>query len=340
MEYFSFQWHITDECDQRCEHCYIFSENNNIPLKSMTWEEILHTLNNIYDMCEKTERLPYIYLTGGDPILHKYFWDLLHLFKQRDIPFSIMGNPFHLTVDNCRKMLELCCKKYQLSIDGLEQTHDFIRKKGSFQSTLKAIDIMHQASLPVAVMTTVSGMNINEIPAIVDLVVEKRAEVFAFARYCPTSLEKDVSISPTEYRNLLETLWQKFEQYKDCATSFNLKDHLFAPFLYEKGYFKIPDSLDKDTIYDGCNCGTNHVTITPNGDVMACRRCESIVGNIFSNSLYDIWNSEKMDFYRQYDKFEACKDCELLRFCRGCPSVAYGVTHNFYAKDPQCWFKK
>lgn len=27
-EYFAFQWHITDECDQRCKHCYIFSENN------------------------------------------------------------------------------------------------------------------------------------------------------------------------------------------------------------------------------------------------------------------------------------------------------------------------
>ena len=24
-QYFSFQWHITDECDQRCKHCYIFS---------------------------------------------------------------------------------------------------------------------------------------------------------------------------------------------------------------------------------------------------------------------------------------------------------------------------
>lgn len=27
-QYFSFQWHITDECDQRCKHCYIFSEDN------------------------------------------------------------------------------------------------------------------------------------------------------------------------------------------------------------------------------------------------------------------------------------------------------------------------
>lgn len=28
MEYFAFQWHITDSCDQRCEHCYIFSEGH------------------------------------------------------------------------------------------------------------------------------------------------------------------------------------------------------------------------------------------------------------------------------------------------------------------------
>ena len=26
-QYFSFQWHITDECDQRCQHCYIFSKD-------------------------------------------------------------------------------------------------------------------------------------------------------------------------------------------------------------------------------------------------------------------------------------------------------------------------
>lgn len=24
---FAFQWHITDECDQRCKHCYLFSED-------------------------------------------------------------------------------------------------------------------------------------------------------------------------------------------------------------------------------------------------------------------------------------------------------------------------
>ena len=42
-EYFAFQWHITDECDQRCKHCYIFSENNCKHLDAMTWEQIQET---------------------------------------------------------------------------------------------------------------------------------------------------------------------------------------------------------------------------------------------------------------------------------------------------------
>lgn len=25
MEHFAFQWHITEACDQRCKHCYIYA---------------------------------------------------------------------------------------------------------------------------------------------------------------------------------------------------------------------------------------------------------------------------------------------------------------------------
>ena len=44
-----------------------------------------------------------------------------------------------------------------------------------------------------------------------------------------------------------------------------------------------------------------------------------------------------MNAYREHERFEKCAKCELLRFCRGCPAVAFGYTHNFYAPDPQCW---
>lgn len=37
-----------------------------------------------------------------------------------------------------------------------------------------------------AVMSTVSSANMDEFPDIIDLVVEKNVDVFAFGRYCPT----------------------------------------------------------------------------------------------------------------------------------------------------------
>lgn len=337
MEYFAFQWHITDACDQRCKHCYIFSEDNHLKLKTMSMADIERTLDSILAMCHRMQRLPYIYLTGGDPILHPRFWDVLELLRQHEIPFTILGNPFHLSDEVCNRLRSYGCDKYQLSIDGLRSTHDEIRRPGSFDETIAKIACIRRAGIKCAIMTTVSGTNIAEIPSIVDLVVEHEVDIFAFARYCPTSFEKSTHISPAEYRDFLGVMWQKFEQYKDRGTAFNLKDHLWTLFLYERGLFTIPKGASEDVIYDGCNCANCHLTILPDGEVMACRRLESCVGNAFETPLYDLFVCERMEEYRQYDRFEKCAKCELLRFCRGCPAVAYGYTHNFYAADPQCW---
>ena len=51
-QYFAFQWHITDECDQRCKHCYIFSDNNCKVLDSMSWEQIQSVFDNFLEMKE------------------------------------------------------------------------------------------------------------------------------------------------------------------------------------------------------------------------------------------------------------------------------------------------
>lgn len=303
----------------------------------MTWNEIESVFSNCLDMCEKADRIPYFYITGGDPILHSRFWDLMELFKVNNIAFTILGNPFHLTDDVCRRLKEYGCERYQLSIDGLRETHDKMRMPGSFDITLQKIKVLRDAGIRCAIMTTVSGTNAHEISGIIDAVVEHKADIFAFGRYCPTSSEKSTHLTPQQYKDILETCWLKFEQYKDSGTSFNLKDHLWTLFLYEKGLFQIPEGLDDDVIYEGCNCANCHLTILPKGEIYACRRMESKVGNAFGEKLFDVFTGDKMDYYRDYKKFEKCSKCELKRFCRGCPAVTYGYTGNFYAPDPQCW---
>ena len=325
--YFAFQWHITDDCDQRCKHCYIFSENACKALDSMSWPQMQEVVANCCDFCEVYDRQPYFYITGGDPILHPDFWRLLELLGQNGIPFTIMGNPFHLTDEACARMKAYGCEKYQLSIDGMRETHDWFRKPGSSDCTLEKIGCLNRAGIRSVVMTTVSGANIAEVPDIIDAVVEAGANVYAFARYCPTSEEKDTGITPMQYRALLETCDKKFRAYEaaGCQTYFNKKDHLWTLYEYETGRFQIPPKAQEDMIYGGCNCGNCHLTILPSGDVYACRRVQnSRVANVFENCLADVWVSE-MEAYRDYGRFKKCAKCELLAWCRGCPAVAGGA---------------
>ena len=207
--YFAFQWHITDYCDQRCKHCYIFSEGNCTELLSMSLENMKKVIKNCEDMCEQLDRQPYFYITGGDPILHPDFWELMEIIKEKNIPFSLMGNPFHLTDEVCKKLKNYGCEKYQMSIDGMRDTHDYFRKPGSFDCTIDKIKCIRDAGIKCAIMSTVSGTNINEMEDVVNLVVANQADIFAFGRYCPTSEEKDTGIAPLEYREFLNKLWKK-----------------------------------------------------------------------------------------------------------------------------------
>lgn len=337
--YFAFQWHITDDCDQRCKHCYIFSENNCKKIESMTWQQMQDTFYNCIDFCETYGREPYFYITGGDPILHPYFWKLLALIKKYNIKFTILGNPFHLNPDVCKKLKEHGCQKYQISIDGNRNTHDWFRKKGSFDISIEKIQVLNQAKIRSVVMTTVSKVNVDQILDIIDIVVEAKAKVFAFSRYVPSGGELDTGLSADQYHKLLIACDKKFKYYEslEVDTYFSKKDHLWKLLEYENKEFIIPDIYDKNLIYGGCNCGASHLTILPSGEVYACRRVEnSLVGNVLDDRLSDIWITS-MEKYREYEKFSKCSKCKLLSWCRGCPAVAKGFYKDFYANDPQCW---
>ena len=150
MEYFAFQWHITEACDQRCKHCYIYALGSHAKFQAMALEDMVQVIENCQAFCRRAGRLPYFYLTGGDPILHPQFWQLAGLLKARGLPFAILGNPFHLTDDVCQKLRDHGCRKYQLSLDGLRETHDRIRRPGSWRITKACLQNLWKVGAPLA----------------------------------------------------------------------------------------------------------------------------------------------------------------------------------------------
>ena len=338
---FAFQWHITDECDQRCKHCYLFAEDRCAGFDRMQYCDMVRVLDDIESFGHEMKRDPYVYLTGGDPILHPDFWKLAELLHARGIMWAVMGNPFHLTPKVCARMKALGCRKYQLSFDGLRETHDDFRMPGSFDASVHAVKTIRDAGIWCAVMTTVSSANADEIPELIDLMAKLEIDVYAFGRYCPTSGQRasEFHIEPADYRRFLLRCQERIEVHEaaGCKTTFQRKDHLWTLLEWEQGKLVIPPEAEDGMVYDGCHCGTSHMTILPNGDVYACRRMESKVGNVFERSLKDIFLGSAMESCRQFAKFEKCSKCELAGWCRGCPAVSFGYTGNMYSADPQCW---
>ena len=213
QKYFGLQWHITDSCDQRCKHCYIYAgkdlyKNNDLPL-----EKLSEILQDFVTTCKKMKRKPFISVTGGDPLLYKDVWDFFTLLKQNNIKFAILGNPFHITNEVANRLKDYGCINYQMSLDGLEETHDFIRKKGSFTATLSKLNCLKQAGIATTIMTTVSKTNINEIPDLVDVIVKYEVDNFAFARYCPNPDDFKNIVTSEEYHEFLGKMWKKFIYY-------------------------------------------------------------------------------------------------------------------------------
>lgn len=297
----------------------------------MAWQDLLVVLDKCLKMVKRFDRLANFFITGGDPLLHPDFWRLTALIRDRGCSFSVLGNPFHLTKELCKRLADAGCERYQLSLDGLEERHDWFRKPGSFQATLAALTLLKDAGIETAIMTTVSNKNLEEVPDILKTAIAYKADIYCFARYCPPGFANN--IDPHAYRDLL----RKCRDVECGDTYLSRKDHLWTLLEWEEGSFKIPEYARQGMIYDGCNCGNCHLTILPDGKVLACRRVpDSVVGNALTDDLAEIWLHE-MERFREFESFKKCSKCELLAWCRGCPAVAASAQGDFYAEDPQCW---
>ncbi len=101
--------------------------------------------------------------------------------------------------------------------------------------------------------------------------------------------------------------------------------------------------LDEDggKIFGGCagfGCGAafNFLALLPDGEVHACRKFPSRLGNIFEQSLEEIYDSEDAECYRIGP--EECYSCTIRPVCGGCLASAFSLGKNiFREKDPFCF---
>lgn len=68
---FALQWHITDECDQRCKHCYIFANGDCEGFERMTWDDMVRVAGFGVDVFAFGRYCP----TSGESAMN-FIWNL------------------------------------------------------------------------------------------------------------------------------------------------------------------------------------------------------------------------------------------------------------------------
>lgn len=327
---FKLQWHITNKCNNRCIHCYQ-TDYNGMDTNIQTAKEIIADFNFL---CEILKVEPHFFITGGDPFLNSDIFLILDELKAKTNRISIIGNPEiilgnDLLIDFL-KNIELF--EYQLSLDGLEETHDKIRYKGSFKNTTNAIKELVSNGIKVSVMSTLSTLNIDELSNLMEFSYSIGVSKWTFARIVSEN-ETDLPDN-YDYFCFLKQITEKHSAFEKIGYSRLNKEPLLVLLSEET------NMVTENRVCGGCGMGGMDLTLLPNNDIMACRRyADSVIGkwekkNDFLN--YFLY-SNKMNEFRQIDKIEQCSECKYLYTCRGCRAIAFARTKSFYSADPQCF---
>lgn len=322
---FYLQWHIINECGNRCKHCYI--QNYDEP--EVNFETAKLILEDFAECCGFLKAEPHLAITGGDPILHTHFWQILALSRKICKWVGVLGNPEKLGKKEIGRLKAMGIDRFQLSLDGLRETHDSIRYQGSFDCTISKLQQLANAGISVSIMSTISSVNYKELIEVMKLSYRLGAKHWSFARYTPKI--GDCGISPREYLRFLKGVQKTHKPFEKKGALPQTKESLFCLINGQ--------DVCSDEITGGCGLGTSALTLLPDNMVMACRRHpdSNLEKWTPERGLLEIFfTNEKLAMYREINRIEGCRDCKYLYSCRGCRAAAFTATGDNFGIDPQC----
>jgi len=318
---FTLQWHLTQACDLHCKHCYDRSDRNTMGL-----EAAVGVLDDLYSFCRSRHVHGQVSFTGGNPFLYPHFDSVYRQAVDRGFMTAILGNP--VSRDRLERISAVRKPEFfQVSLEGLPDHNDDIRGKGHFDRVMRFLDLLRSLRIYSMVMLTLTEANIEQVLPLAER-LKGRTDLFTFNRLAQVGEAKVLKPATTErFARFLEDC---LDAAADTA-AIDLKDSLFNILLERR----------EKPLFGGCTgfgCGAafNFAALLPDGEVHACRKFPSPIGDIRRKSLQEIFDGEAARQYRRGSL--ACADCRLRPVCGGCMAVTYGSGLDpFKDKDPYCF---
>ncbi len=317
---FTLQWHITQDCDLNCKHCYDRKESAPLP-----FEKGVALLDDFVRFCMSKNVSGHISFSGGNPLLYPRFFDLYREASQRGFSLGILGNPA------ARKSIEKLIRIekpafFQVSLEGLPAHNDYIRGPGHFERTLAFLEMLEELDVSSMVMLTLTADNMDQVIPLAEM-LEGRAGLFTFNRLAQVGRGKSLPLpGKSAYLSFLQDFVRAAERLSVLAR----KDNLINAVLYEQ-----ERSLFGGCTGQGCGAAFNFISLLPDGTAHACRKFPSPIGNVFTQTIQTVYESAAAENYRA--GADACQGCPIRPVCGGCLAVAYGHGLDVFSeKDPFC----
>ncbi len=263
--------HITTRCNLRCAHCFHGDvETLDLPLDR---------IRRVMEEFDELQGLR-LMISGGEPLLHPLFWEINEMFDEFSFRTIVLSNGTLFDDPSAAKRLR--AHEVQVSLDGVEASHDALRGPGSFGRALRGLENLTETGVDVSVATMIHSANLadfDKLEKIVESVGAKEWSIDAPARAGRWQQDSLAEINPQEIGPIL-------------ARAFGGGVHFSGGGDWA--------------------CGAHLCAVMANGTICKCGFYADSPAGALDDGLAPSWQNVprvKID--------QLCCDCDLLAECRG-----------------------
>lgn len=349
-------WAVTGKCNMNCKHCFMASDNAPM-MGEFSWEECLSLL----DECERSG-IQTITLTGGEPMLHPHFMDIVRECARRRIDVGeVNTNGSFLTEEMLEEFKALGMDtEIKVSFDGIGH-HDWLRGVPNAEEiALRAMRLAKEKGFRVRSQTNVHRGNLDVMYDTVKLLDEMGVEEVRIIRTTETPRWRENGGDST--LGILEYYDEMLKLIERCVQSgFRISVDVWQFLHYspiDGTYYFHPVQVDcrryRDSI-PACKGARGTVAVSYTGEVYPCNQMSGTFahlgisyGNVKKQPLHDLLTDGAyleqvtMPVSEIYDANEVCRSCQYWKCCMGgCRAIAMVFTNKYRHFDPaKCAFFK
>lgn len=297
---------ITYRCPLKCIHCYI-DHRNKQELK----------LSEIKKILEDARKLNALFITysGGEVFLRKDFDEILSLTKRLGFSIKIITSGYLIGEKEVEMLKKNNVLNVGVSLYSLNpEIHEKITQvKGSFERTMKAIELLHKNNINIIIKTSVMRDNYKSYLNILKWTKKFNDRIIA---------QYDMVITPTisnrnGVRELNIPLEEKKRLYKEIKKIEKKREIKVEDMETEKRLSINPDAVT-------CYAGITGLYIAPDGKLYPCVEWNELLGDLRKESLLEIWrDSDKLKWIKslRITDYKKCYSCKYLGVCSICPGL-------------------